>query len=289
MLLLCSLASSTVLAAISQTSDRGKVDLIAEVQSIQPGQSFSVGLLFELEEGWHTYWINPGDSGLPVSVSWELPPGFSAGDIQWPYPSRLGTDTVANFGYENEVLLITDIQTSPAVTQGEIITIKAKVEWLICKEECLPEQSTLSISLPVGNKAPISNPLWKEKFTDSRKKLPITSQDWTVNAAVDKDHILLSISSPSWFRNKMKDIHFFPEQIGLFDYSSPQRLEKTEEGYLLLAKLSVLALEIPSRLRGILVSEKSWSRLSENKALRIDVPLAQIPKEDNKSYKEVFR
>jgi hypothetical protein len=87
----------------------------------------------------------------------------------------------------------------------------------------------------------------------------------------------------------MTDIHFFPEQSELFDYSAPQLFEETQDGYTIMAKLSALARKFPSKLQGVLVSDKSWSRVSENRALRIVVPFAQQKKEDKKTNKEVSR
>jgi DsbC/DsbD-like thiol-disulfide interchange protein len=282
------LASSLMLAAISYGSDPVKADLIAEVQSIRPGRSFSVGVLLEMEKGWHTYWLNPGDSGLPVVISWKLPPGFIPGDIQWPYPFRFGSESVVNFGYEEEVLLITDIEASPTVNQGETIIIEADVEWLVCKEECLPGKASLSMRLAVEDREPASNPLWTEKFADTRKKLPITLQYWPAHAALDTDHVELRISSPSWFKNEMRDVRFFPEQPELFKYSTPQLFEKTDTGYTIRIKLSALAKKIPSKLKGVLVSDRSWSRASENKALQVVVPLVQM-NEETTIQKEVSR
>ncbi len=287
-LFLC-LTASTVFCNISHQSDHVNTHLISEVLSIHPGRSFSVGVLLELEKGWHTYWLNSGDSGLPIAITWKLPPGFIPGEIQWPYPDRFGTDSVVNFGYEEEVLLITEIQAPPTAKPGETIKIEADVEWLVCKEECLPGHTGITLSLPVQYKEPASNLFWAKKFTDTRKKLPIHSKDWSVRSAINKNHVLLSISSPTWFKNQMTDIYFYPEQSELFDYSSPQYFEKTEDGYAIRAKLSTLAQKIPLKLQGVLVSDKSWSRDSENRALRIAVPFAQHKKEDKKTQKEVSR
>ncbi|NOR15043.1 MAG: hypothetical protein GQ544_05025 [Candidatus Aminicenantes bacterium] len=281
--------SSTVFGTIVHQSDHVNAHLIAEVLSIQPGRSFSVGVLLELEKDWHTYWQNPGDSGLPIAITWKLPAGFIPGDIQWPYPDRFGTDYVVNFGYEKEVLLITEIKASPTAKPGETITIEADVEWLVCKEECLAGHSELILSLSVQDEESISDLVWIKKFVDTRKKWPIQSMDWTVGAAIEKNHVLLSISPPAWFKNEMKDIHFFPEQLELFDYSAPQLFEKTEDGYAIRAKLSTLAQKIPSELLGVLVSNQSWSRDSHNRAIRIVLPVEQLRKKDFKTYKEVSR
>ncbi len=287
-LFLC-ITSSIVFGAHTLQSDHVKTSLVSEVRSIQPGRSFSVGVHFELEKGWHTYWLNPGDSGLPVVISWKLPSGYFPGGIQWPYPERLGSDTIINFGYEEEVLLITLIQASSTAQPGETITVEADVEWLVCQEECLPGHAKLTLRIPVQDKVPTSDPVWAIKFADARKKWPIIETDWQVRASINKDHVLFSITSPAWFKNEMAGIHFFPEQSELFDYSAPQLFEKRENGYTILAKLSTLAREIPSKLRGVLVSDKSWSRVAENRALRIDVPLVELTKQDNKTHKEVSR
>jgi thiol:disulfide interchange protein DsbD len=283
------LTCSTLFSAIIHPSDHVNAHLIAEVRSIRPGSSFSVGVLLELERDWHTYWLNPGDSGLPIEITWILPSGFIPGDIQWPYPDRFGTDTVVNFGHKGDVLLITEIQSPPTAKLGETITIEADVEWLVCKEECLPGQTHLTLRLPVQNKEPASDPVWKKKFEDTRKKWPIHSSDWAVSAAINKNLVLLRIYSPAWFKKEMTTIHFFPEQLELFDYSAPQLLEKTEGGYTIRTKLSTLAQNIPSELQGVLVSDLSWSRLSERRALRIVIPFAQLKKKNINLTTEVFR
>jgi len=282
------LAPLSVFAKIPQESAHVNVGLTTEVKSIQPGRSFSVGLFFELEKDWHTYWLNPGDSGLPVAISWKLPPGFSHGDIQWPYPTRLGTDSVVNFGYEEEVLLITDIKAPPDAKIGETIKIEANVEWLVCKEECLPGQALLTLSLPVDTKVPAFDLVWKEKFTDTRKKLPVLSQDWSIHAIIDKDHVFLQITQPQWFENDIEKILFFPEQAELFDYSTPQIVKNNDNGYAVQVKLSALAQKIPSALEGVLVSDQSWSRVSKKKALRVVVPLGN-QNQEKKTQKEVTR
>jgi thiol:disulfide interchange protein DsbD len=283
------LTVSTVSSRATQNPDHLKAHLIAEVQSVQPGGSFSVGIHIELDEGWHTYWLNPGDSGLPIAIKWMLPSGFIAGDIQWPYPGRFGADFVANFGYEGEVLLITEIQASSTAKTGETLTIEADVEWLVCKEECLSGRTRLSLSLPIQEEEPAPNLSCAAKFAESRKKLPQTSSNWAVRAAIEKNHIFLHIASPAWFKNEMKDIQFFPEQLKLIDYSAQQLFDQTENGYTIKAKLSALAQKIPPKLLGVLVSDKSWFRDSDNRAIRIIVPLSQNNKKDVKNKKEVSR
>ena len=92
--------------AASAPIPHGTLELIAENQSIAPGHEFHLGLHFQLEKGWHIYWVNPGDSGEPPRVKWQLPAGLTAGEMEWPTPQRLGTATIVDFGYEDDVMLL---------------------------------------------------------------------------------------------------------------------------------------------------------------------------------------
>jgi len=111
-----------------------KAYLVSEVLSIKPGQKFSVGLLLVIDKGWHTYWKNPGDSGLPTKIEWDLPDGFVPGDIQWPYPQRFELPELVNFGYEGEVFLITEIVAPKTLVSGSRVKVATSVDWLAGKE-----------------------------------------------------------------------------------------------------------------------------------------------------------
>src|SRR5215469_8957552 len=94
------------------------VSLIAETRSVVPGRAFQVALRQQIEPGWHTYWSNPGDSGLPTSIEWALPPDFKAGQIVWPVPKRIAYGPVVDYGYENEVLLPVSIDVPAKLAPG---------------------------------------------------------------------------------------------------------------------------------------------------------------------------
>ena len=94
-----------------------KASLVAETDAVRPGQTLTVGIRLDMERGWHTYWRNPGDSGLPTRAKWELPGGFAAGEIRWPYPIRFTTGPLVSFGYEHEVLLPVEIRVPAALAR----------------------------------------------------------------------------------------------------------------------------------------------------------------------------
>lgn len=145
--------------------------LLAHGISIQGGKSFTVGVLLTPEKGWHTYWENPGDSGLPTKIKWELPQGFTAGAIQWPTPHAFEMGGIAGLGYNGPALLLVQINP-PAKLQNENVTIKANVTWLVCKEACIPGRAKLTLVVPVKNEAPSINTQNKKLFDEALAHLP---------------------------------------------------------------------------------------------------------------------
>ena len=103
--------------------------------------------------GWHTYWRNPGDSGEPTRIEWRLPRGFSAGEIEWPVPSRIPVGPLMNFGYHGEVLLLTRLVPPADLPAGRPVTLRAKANWLVCEVKCIQEEAELTLTLPVARSA----------------------------------------------------------------------------------------------------------------------------------------
>lgn len=144
--------------------------LIADTTAVLPGKPFTVGLLLKMSPGWHIYSREPGDSGFPTSIEWNLPPGFKAGEIQWPAPLKKVEpgDLKVNV-YENEVLLMVKI-TPPAQLTSGFTTLRCKARWLSCKESCIPGMSILSLMLPVGKKSELSH---HDIFQKYRAEIPL--------------------------------------------------------------------------------------------------------------------
>src|SRR5271156_6175977 len=152
--LLTALAAWGGATAHAQTSSAGErhvtASLIAETRNIVPGRPLQVALRQQIQPGWHTYWSNPGDSGLPTTIEWSLPHNFSAGPIVWPTPERFAVGPVVGYGYEHEVILPVMIDVPSGLQPGSDVTISAHASWLACSDICIPEEADLSLSLPVG-------------------------------------------------------------------------------------------------------------------------------------------
>lgn len=146
-------------------------ELVAEVESIQPGTPFAVGVLVSLENGWHTYWKDPGDSGMAPIFEWRLPDGLTAGPPLWPKPRRLETPPLVNYIYENRVLLMTEIIPAENLPAGRLITIRCDFSWLICKDICVAREAKLQLVLPVSAEAPVLSCEWHNLFERTREQM----------------------------------------------------------------------------------------------------------------------
>ena len=123
------------------------VDLIAEPRPIEPGKPFTIGLRFRPEPGWHIYWKNPADSGMAPTVQWKLPEGYTAGPLQFPLPEKILAPPLVTYGYEMETLLLAEITPPTGQPLPAKIKIGADLDWLVCKEICLPGKASLDLNV----------------------------------------------------------------------------------------------------------------------------------------------
>lgn len=147
-----------------------KAELVSEYRQLQPGQTVTLALHTAHEPHWHSYWLNPGDSGLATTINWQLPAGVSAGAIQWPTPKVIKVPPLVNYGYEDQSILLTDIQI-PADFTGESLDIVATVDWLVCQEICIPATASFRLTLPVAATAEVSTAA-SALFATARQALP---------------------------------------------------------------------------------------------------------------------
>ncbi len=154
-------------AAPGVDEDRHTVQarLIADGKEIIPGEPFRLGVEFMLAPGWHIYYLEPGDTGRPTTVEWELPPGFTVGSLLWEKPSRFRELDLTAYGYQGQTLVAAEIVAPVELKQGDRVTVYAKVTWLACKESCIPGAADLTLTLTVG--APGSRPVLEnaERFS----------------------------------------------------------------------------------------------------------------------------
>ncbi len=249
------------------TARHTKVSLVAERDAVQAGRPLQVGIRLRMEPGWHTYWRNPGDSGLPTRVAWTLPPGFEAAPLGWPAPERFASGPLVSYGYEHEALLPAEIRV-PARLAAREVRLVARVAWLECQDACLPGKAEVSLTLPVlsnGRPGPEA-----AAFAEARKRLPGRDPAWRFSATSAGGRITLSLRPPR--RLALVDAYFYATTPRVLDYGQPQKLETAGGGYrLLLARDPNGA---PSdRLAGVLVVTAG----GKERALEVGVGLPRPP------------
>lgn len=160
-----------ILSAAPPDGQLVRARLIADRVSIQPGQAFRVGVLMEMRDGWHVYWQHPGDSGLPTTVRFTWPDGFSAGGLHWPVP-QLFTQPgdVTGIGYGRSLLLWTQVTAPAHLRPSDRITIRATAQWLACKDSCVAGETDLKLELPVAH---ASEPANTQLFETWQGRLPV--------------------------------------------------------------------------------------------------------------------
>jgi len=148
-----------------------EVKLLSSVSSVSPGEPFWVALHLLPDEGWHTYWQNSGDSGLPTKIRWSLPEGFRAGEIQWPLPERIDYLGLINYGYHGDTYLLTEI-TPPEKMSGQNVMISARASWLVCEDICIPGRATLAMLLPIQRDGVSQASQWSPTIDKVLNQLP---------------------------------------------------------------------------------------------------------------------
>ncbi|MGA8033442.1 MAG: protein-disulfide reductase DsbD domain-containing protein, partial [Casimicrobiaceae bacterium] len=165
--------------------------LVSEQTALVPGSTATLALRLAIDPGWHTYWRNPGESGLPTTLAWKLPAGYKAGDIEWPAPRAIKAGPLVNYGYEGVVFHLVPVAVPADAKPGSTTTLAARADWLVCRETCIPEGADLSISLPVASSAQ-PDPKWAKPIADTRAAFPRALAAWGASAVASGPAIALT-------------------------------------------------------------------------------------------------
>ena len=256
------LLAAIAFAAVSQGSaaPTPATELVSAVAALAPGQPFTVALHMKLPGGWHNYYANPGESGVPTTITWSMPAGYSAGAIQWPLPKRIVLSGAPMYGYEGDLWLPSTITPPANAKPGSQVVIKARADWLLCAAECVPQSAELQVTIPVG-KRPEAKP--NSALAAALKALPRHALPWSVSAIVADKAIRLSVQAPYADAN---GVTFFPADPDSFTADTPV-FSKVNHGFQLVVPLSRYSTKPPKRLTGIL------SFPAARKAYWVDTPV----------------
>jgi thiol:disulfide interchange protein/DsbC/DsbD-like thiol-disulfide interchange protein len=266
-------AAAAATPAAGVTTEHVEAELVAEKATVEPGKPFTVALRIKHAPHWHTYWRNPGDSGLPTKIAWNLPEGYLAGAIQWPHPGKLPLGPLMNFGYEGEVFLLTEITPPATLKAVDQVNLAAQAEWLVCKDVCIPENGDFTLTL-AASATPGDNSRWWSDFASARAAHPAQLNDWKLGSSIQGNEAQIRIAPPASFKGTLSDLTFFPFRDNVIENAAPQKISRSGSGYILAI---TLAQPVPADLKelpGVLVSPAGWGGFA-GRAIQVGVDPGQ--------------
>lgn len=248
-----------------------RAELIPEFLWVEPGKTFSLWLKISIELGWHIYWKNPGEAGLPTTISWELPPGINLVAVSWPWPARFVDSLAICYGYSQQVLVLAQFDFSSQAAPPSPFRVRAEISYLVCREGCLPGTCSSQVSLEVKKAPPPENEKYQSLFLAGRQKLAATIP-WPAAAEADETTIRIFFQPPPEPEFNLLGADFFIENEGIIDYSAGEKWEKEAGRFILSLKRAAASAELPPLIRGILVL-KATSNQGREKGFSLEIPL----------------
>ena len=243
-------------------TEQVRAELVAQAaEGFRPGKTAWLGLKLEHIPHWHTYWKNAGDSGLPTTLSWTLPDGVTAGDIDWPVPAKLPIGPLLNYGYEGTVLLPVPLTLTQPIA-GDTLKVKLRADWLVCEVECIPQSGEFELDIPT--RQPVTNHAGEFEHALAQRPLDVRGADATARI-VDGALSMEIRGLPAARRGHAADL--FPELPGVVD--NPATVTQQWSGDLLRASwpLSTQRSDSPANLPMVLVFD-------DRTLLRVNVRIA---------------
>jgi DsbC/DsbD-like thiol-disulfide interchange protein len=271
LLLAAALLLSTAAAAqVPEVGDGGPgpvkaehltVELTSLSQQVAPGGTVEAGLVFTIEEHWHVYWINAGDSGEPPHITWTLPSGITAGPMQFPSPSRLPLGPLMDFGYENEVAFPMTITAASTLKPGKV-HLDAHVNWLVCAAVCLPGKAHLGLDLNVVP-GPLPEPPLVGALGEALSNLPQPlPANMSVSAIGDTKQIVITLNTGT----RPQDAQFYPFDSLVVQDAAPQPVQLLSNGLKIFLERDPDSTSLPKNIHGLI-------KLSDTEAYELNVPI----------------
>ncbi len=254
-----------------------EAELVAAAPAVAPGTDLRLGVVLRHDQGWHTYWKNNGDSGLPTEIEWTLPEGVEVTDIEWPFPRRYQNGPFVDFGFEGEAVLLMNLRVPEGYAQ-ETVPLKAQVDWLMCEDVCIPGGVTLETSLPVATSPSPPSPPVRDLFARAEAALPRDqAEGWTFRlepgpGGATRLHAIRDGTGPD-----LDELEFFPDRHNLLASYDVQPMDETvqsldgEDRPAWTLRLTP-GNEPDERLTGVLVARPGFDTDGALRAVLLDLP-----------------
>lgn len=236
---------------VAQTKSNANARIVVDSYLLNQNRTIPIGILVDLENDWHIYWRNPGDSGMPTSIDFDLPDGVKISEIKWPAPKAFEYDGLASYGYEKQVLLLVDLSV-PENYNLNSIEITANLKSLICKDVCIPFNTTVSTEIDLVNNFKADDQI-SRLFSEAVNALPEVKNNTDFSVKVDDEFITLIIQNPEINPAEIESLYFLPYDNGIFKNSIDQKLIQNENKTALMVEFDHFRIEEPKEIYGLLV------------------------------------
>ncbi|MEM1115656.1 MAG: thioredoxin family protein [Bacteroidota bacterium] len=267
LLLLGLLVAAPLAAQADDPSPHSEAALVADADAVEAGTAVDVALRLDLDEGWHSYWINPGDSGLPVTVEWTLPDGVTVGPLRHPYPSRYDIAGLTSYAFEGSPHFLARLAV-PEGFDAEAVEITGTASWLVCADVCLQAEETASLTIPVG--APTEAGL----LDAARSMLPVKAEGWAASATVTEAGYALVLDPPDGWTGTLDGAQFYVDTPGVIDHPAEQAYRQEGGAWAAALAASPYAEAPAERLRGVLVAPEGTAFADGARAIEVDALVA---------------
>ncbi len=239
------LAACVALASHAQLPLSGAADFLAahhtqaklvlSADTVKPGDTIWAGIDMKMDPAWHTYWKNSGEAGMPTQIKWQLTPGITAGEIQWPLPEKIPPAEVTTYGYSGETMLLVPLTIASNLPPGEV-DLKANVSWLECKDVCIPANQDVEATLTIGSETKTSADA--AAIQSWQQKVPQQSTSWSIKmwwekqADGDTRPLIIAGTLPGIGGRFPTDFDFYPDASDNYDIQPPIETLKHPDLYL---------------------------------------------------------
>lgn len=250
--------------------------LVLSADTAKPGDTIWAGVDMKMDPDWHTYWKNPGAAGMATKIEWQLPPGITAGEIQWPLPEKFPPVEVTTYGYEKEVMLLVPLTLASNLPAGPL-DLKAKVSWLECKDVCVPANQDVEARLDIGGEAKTSADAamiesWKNLLPKRNEAYQFQAW-WEKPAADDVRPLIINYGPTETAKNITYDsVDFYPGTNDQFEVQAPTDIISAQSAYIRLRKnVKKFSGDWPKDIFGVVVIQSGNQRYGyEAKLLVVD-------------------
>ncbi len=267
--------SFSLLAVLPRAVAHAETPLIAEARmisdrrSIRAGETFKIGVHVRIPPGAHMYWINPGDGGLPTRIQWQAPSEFEIGPTQWPIPARFVEPPLISHGYADEVVFWATVRAPGDFGPIAAVRLTARIDWLLCRESCVPGGADLSLVLRTGKSedAPDSD---RAILFEFERRIPREQPAWRFLFTDHDDHVVLyTVPPPEWDAKALAKLVFIPEMDDLTEPAAPQEWRKDHGRYVLRLPKTARRHRVGERLEGVLREGDGHPRPPNEQFMRV--------------------